>query len=46
MRDSMKIYLDKELKEKVRQVAFDLRINHSELVRRALEEYLKKLEAK
>jgi len=42
MLESIRIYLDKELREKIRQVAFDLRINRSELVRRAVVEYLEK----
>ncbi|MBT9168943.1 MAG: hypothetical protein DDT19_02295 [Syntrophomonadaceae bacterium] len=43
MRQIKLYYLTEELYERLRKVAFELRISHSELLRRALEEYLKKL---
>ena len=45
-RDTRLYILSEELYERLRQVAFDLRISHSEIMRRALREYLEKLEKK
>ena len=36
------IYLDEKMAEKIRRLAFKFRITESEIIRRALEEYLEK----